>query len=233
MPTVLLCHFDGTNGQTTTVDNSASAHVLTLSSGIVLNTAQQRFGTSSLDMAGAAGSGVVSTPATADFQFGSGQFTVECWIRITSALGGVNYGFVSQWTAANNCGFYLGQGNSGQLCFIWSLTGSDTPLISAAWAPALNTWHHIAADRDASNVLRLYLNGVVMASSTVASTFFASAANLQLANNTFAATKLLGFLDEARIVKGAAAYGGAFTPPTSPLNGVAAPTTQARAMVLA
>ena len=220
MPVVLLCHFDGTNGQTTTVDSSPAAHALSFSAGITLSTTQAKFGATSLDLSGGGASGCVQTPDSADWAFGSGQFTVELWVQYKSAHGTGNHAFLSQWQA--NTGWYLGQGNSGQLTFIWSTTGSDTPLIGAAWNPNIGQWYHVAADRDASNVLRLYLDGVVVASSTVAATFFDSSAPLYIGSgNGSIANPIPAYVDEARIVKGQAMYGGAFTPPSLPFPTIA------------
>jgi hypothetical protein len=85
--------------------------------------------------------------------------------------------------------------------------------VGGASAPTAGAWYHIAADRDASNVLRLYVNGAVVASATVAATFFNSTRVLYIGNEGGTLSLWQGQIDEVRITKGVARYGGAFTPP--------------------
>jgi hypothetical protein len=104
---------------------------------------------------------------------------------------------------------------SGSLAFYYSTTGSDNPNVGASYTPSLNTWIHLAADRDASNVLRVYANGVVVASATVSSAFFTTGQVPTIGNDGNGFRPFPGHLDEARITKGVTRYGGAFTPPTT------------------
>lgn len=208
----LLCHFDGTNGQTTTVDSSLNARTVSTNGGEALSTTQSKFGGAS-SVSAASGSKRWTCADSADWHFGSGQFTVEGWIYFTSAPSSV-HSLVSQWPFGS-LGFFFGH-VSGSLAFYYSTIGSDNPSVGAAWTPTLNTWYHIAADRDASNVLRVYLNGAVHASATVASTFFDSTGLLDIGGSiTWFGPE--GYVDDVRVVKGEAVYGGAFTPPAAAL----------------
>lgn len=209
---VLLCHFDGADGQTTTIDSSPTAKSLTITgSGNRLVTATAKFGPSSYF--NIANTNYINSPDSADWTFGSGQFTVEAFIYPTSAISGV-IGIITQWASSPNFGWFFGF-NGNNLNFFYSTTGSDNPTVTGAYTPTLNQWVHVAADRDASNVLRVYANGVVIASATVASTLFNSAASLRIGNDVdFATRGFVGNIDEVRITKGVARYAGAFTPPT-------------------
>lgn len=215
----LLLHFDGTNGQTTTVDSSSSAHALTRVSTAVLDTSVKKFGTASTLMGGSDG---WSATDSADWAFGSGQFTIEGWLYVTVAPVATR-GIIYQFGGASDLGWWLGS-NSGNLTFYYSTTGTDFPDIHAAWTPTLNTWYHLAVDRDASNVLRLYVDGAVVASATVSSTFFDSTRLLNICGSG-SFTGITGNYDDWRITKGEAVYGGAFTPPTAPFPD---PVTKAR-----
>jgi len=225
MPVVLLCHFDGTNGSTTFTDVSPSVHVLTAGTTSV-TTSNPKFGTGSLASTGSLLS--VGAP-NSDFNFGSGQFTVECFGLFTSAPSGAQI-LVGQFQGASNLGWDFGT-NAGSLLFFYSTTGADSPSVGAAFSPTLNTWYHLAVDRDASNVLRVYVNGAVITSSTVSATLFASTLSVAIGNDGNTTRRFPGQIDEIRISKGIAQYGGPFTPPTGPFTSAAA--TQARAMVLA
>lgn len=207
---VLLCHFDGTNGSTTVTD-STGKHGLA-ATGNSLTTSQQMFGTASLSNT-AANTYVVAADS-ADWLFAAGQFTVEAFIRPTSAISGVR-AVMAQFGGSTDLGWFFGfSGNN--LNFYYSTTGTDNPVVSGAYTPTLNSWVHVAADRDASNVLRVYAGGAVMASATVSATFFNSTRSLRIANDDGGARGFIGQIDELRITKGAARYAGAFTPPSAP-----------------
>jgi hypothetical protein len=226
MPVVLLCHCDGTNGSTTFTDVSPSAHTLT-ATGCVVSTTAPKFGTGSADCSTLGSRISSSTPA--DFNLGAGQFTIETWAYFTSAPSGVQAA-VSQFSGASNLGWWFGM-NAGSLTFFYSTTGSNNLSVAGAYAVTQNTWIHLAVDRDAANVVRIYANGAVINSATVAATIFPSTLNCLVGNDGNLTRTFPGRLDEVRITTGLAQYGGAFTPPTGPFGGVAA--AQAYVMVLA
>jgi len=218
----LLCHFDGTNGQTTTIDSSLNGRSLTMVGS--LSTTQSKFGGTALETV-TNGNNHAEAVDSPDWTFGSGAFTVEAWVYYTSAPTTTSFSIVSQWGngLSGNLGWCFGH-NASNFAFFYSTTGSNNPSVSAAWTPTLNTWYHVAADRDASNVLRIYVDGVVKASATVALAFFDSPSVLDIGGIT-AFSAVRGYIDEVRIVKGEAVYGGAFTPPTAPFPDPASTTT--------
>jgi hypothetical protein len=229
VPVVLLCDFDEAG---LFVDRSPSAHTFT-NTGCAISTAQARFGASSLLVGTTAGNAnrlVQSDSNHADFQFGSGQFTAECWVYFTAAPGSTTVAFVSQF-ASGSLSWWLGSIGGG-LGFVYSSNGTSSTTASATWTPTLNTWMHIAVDRDASNTVRVYRDGVVLVASTVAVTLFASAQPLAVGNDGFASRGTPGYIDEVRVTKGAALYGGAFTPPTAPFGSATAGPRQALITVL-
>jgi hypothetical protein len=208
---VLLSHFDGTNGSTTFTDTSSYAHTLTPTSATVTTTSP-KFGTGCGNFT-ATSAALIDTGNAVDFNFGSGQFTVEGWGYFTAAPSGVQ-ALASLWGGSSNLGWFFGI-VSASLSFTYSTTGSDFPNVSAGYTPTLNTWIHLAADRDASNVLRVYANGVVIASAAVSSTLFASTQTCAIGNDHTNTRAFPGYLDDVRVTKGVARYGGAFTPPTA------------------
>jgi uncharacterized protein (DUF2141 family) len=209
---VLLLHCDGANAATSLIDSSAAAHTVTCAGNHKLTTAQAKFGTASLDVT-ATGSGYAESADSADWEFGAGQFTVEAFFRPTIAISGVRI-IAGHWTTGS-FGWDFGW-NGATFVFFYSTTGSDNPSVGATYTPTQNAWVHVAADRDASNVLRIYADGVVKASGTVASAIFNSTASLRIGNDGVATRAPTGQVDEVRITKGVARYGGAFTPPSAP-----------------
>jgi concanavalin A-like lectin/glucanase superfamily protein len=214
----LLCHFDGSDGDITTTDSSPQGYTLTRHSPATISTAQSKFGGSS---------STAGTPAqdpscwqasdSADWDFAAGPFTVECWFYPTYTPGTGRETLVSQWSTGSDNAWLFGM-VTGDFAFEYSTTGSNNARIGAAWSPTLNTWYHLAADRDASNVLRVYINGVVHASGTVSATFHNAATQLDVGGSVLGWPGMVGYIDEVRVVKGEAVYGGAFTPPTGPFT---------------
>jgi hypothetical protein len=224
MTVQLLCHFDGTNGSSTFTD--AAGHTLTALNGAVVNTSAPKFGTGAGDFTAFAVS-AIDTGNTTDFYLGSGQFTIEAWGYFTSAPGGGGiYTVLSQYNNINPVGWFFGI-SSGQLGFAYSTTGSDNLFLGIAYTPTINTWIHLACDRDASNVVRVYANGAVIISGTVSAAIWAPASQTCLIGNAHNSSWAFpGRLDEARVVVGQAMYGGAFTPPSAPFIFNAAEVTQ-------
>ncbi len=225
MPVVLLIHCDGTNGSTAFADASPYAHGMTVL-GPTISTTSPKFGTGSGDF-NSAGARIALGSPVSDFNLGAGQFTVEAWAYFLSAPTGVQ-AVVAQFGGSSNLGWFFGL-NAGTLAFFYSTTGTDNPSVAGSYAPTTNTWYHLAADRDASNVLRVYANGAVVASATVSATIFPSTQSCLVGNDGNFNRNFPGRLDEIRITKGLARYAGAFTPPTAPFADTSAIATQALA----
>ena len=211
----LLCHFDGTNGQTTTVDSSGAAHTLTMANTASLSTSSPKFGTASLDITGADAAKRVYTADHADWNLGAGQFTIEAFVKFTALPdAGAVHGIASQFGGSSNMGWFFGV-VFGSFAFYYSTTGSDSNSVGTIWTPTIDTWYHLAVDRDASNVLRTYRDGGIHSSATVASTIFDSTRALVLGNDENLDRSFAGYIDELRITKGVARYAGAFTAPSA------------------
>lgn len=211
---VLLCHFDGANNQNTTVDSSSSNKTMTSVTATTLSTAQAKFGPTSTNTS-AGGTRYWELADSPDWDFGSGQFTIEAWVYFLNTPSAVSRCIASQWQANGNLSWFFGRASTTELCFQYTTAGGPAAtLVGAAWTPSTGQWYHVAADRDASNVLRVYLNGAVHASATAAVTIFNSSATLQLVGSSVF-SGMDGYIDELRITKGVARYAGAFTPPTA------------------
>eukprot|EP01041_Mallomonas_annulata_P026842 gene26842-48282_t len=145
----LLCHFDGADTSTTITDNSPSPKTLTAYGNAQIDTAQSKFGGASLLLDGTGD--YVSTPADTVFNFGSGEFTVEAWVRFASLTGdqtitgqcgasGLNttVSFVVQKTAANVITAFGCQGAVG----VGGVDGTTTV--------TTGVWYHVAYVREAN-----------------------------------------------------------------------------------
>jgi hypothetical protein len=232
--TVLLIHADGANGSTTFTDASSYAHTLSVINSAQVTTAASKFGTGSAKFDGDSGA-FIDTGNVTDFQFGSAPFTIEAWAYYTSAPGSATKAITAVWGPEGNDSWWLGNSNNG-LMFLWSTTGvydGGKVLQPGGFTPTLNTWYHIAADRDASGMLRMYINGAVYASQSITDFFSANGGTCTVGgDHVNAGNGFTGYLDEVRVTKGVARYGGAFTPPTAPFT-IAAPLAQANHTIAA
>ena len=230
--TVLLIHADGTNGSTAFVDSSSYARTLTAVGTAQVTTSSSKFGTGSLKVDIDKNSYIDSTNAS-DFQFGSGQFTVEYWAYYTSQppidASGTYMAAVSQWAPEGNDSWWFGHNNTNGLDVLLTATGSYdvTRDYKGPFIPTLNTWYHIAFDRDATSTLRMYVNGAVVSTTSDGGALFASTQTCAIGDDHgSSADGFPGYLDEIRVTKGLARYGGAFTPATAPFT-VSTPLAQA------
>jgi len=190
---------------------------------------------------GGAGSGndeSVSILDSADFQFGTNDWTIEMWVRFNSVAleagkqwrsfiryktpsdGGV-FDFMIDLTSAYSdnfrlniyCSDYLPSENIFQYVTEEATTPKFTP----------DTWYHIAAVRD-GGLIKVFVNGV----SQILSEKVALSVGEDLRDNWASSIGLAMFygysgndegvrwIDEYRIVNGTAVYTSNFTPPTSP-----------------
>jgi hypothetical protein len=147
---------------------------------------------------------------------GSGDFTVEAWVNISSFLA---YGcfFDTRTTNTSGSGFYLRQGPTLGTIGIGQgsgVTSNTTTTVS------LNTWNHIAAVRS-SGTVTIYINGVSSASVTLAQNFTDSNVLIGKAIDGYNTT---GLISNLRVVKGVALYTANFVPSTEPLSAVTGTT---------
>jgi hypothetical protein len=208
---IALLPMTGDNNATTFIDLTGRGW--SAQGNAKISTAQSKFG---------GGAGVfdgsgdyVDTPDSNDWDFGAGMFTIEAFVRFNTAA--TNSTVLSQWgTTAGTAAwaFYL---DTGILYFRFYDTGAVLRDTSVAWAPAANTWYHLCAERNASGVVRVYVNGVVVATQTRGQTMRTSTALPRFgAVQGFSTFDLNGYAGWLRVTKGVARYNGAFTPPSEP-----------------
>lgn len=200
----LLCGFEGSHGSTSFVDESSIGRTLSNSNTPTISTTSPLVGSSSLDIdAGDA----VTAAASSDFAF-AGKFTIELVFRpdVRQNLRGydlIGHGAFGsdrcwhlQWFSGPSAG-------NGYLRFTMSTTGGDVPSVTGSTAQdlALNTAAHIAICRDASNVVRLFKDGVMAGKNTIAGALFMPTAGLFIGDGP-SGDNISGQFDEIRIIDG-------------------------------
>ena len=159
------------------------------------------------------GSNYLITPTNTVFQFGTGNFTIECWWY--QSVSNTARGFVSS-IAANSA-------RGVQLCGNGAFTGLNSAgsYDTFAWTLPLNQWNHVAFVR-INGTAYAYVNGVLASSgpTTLGNNLTGSALVIGTSytnNFTFSA---VGYISNLRIVKGTALYTGNFTLPVSQLTNI-------------
>ena len=157
---VLLLNFNGANNSTTFTDASTNNFTFTRFGTPVISTAQSKFGGASglFDAQG----DVITAPSDTDFDMGSGNFTIECWVYTTvinqrqifinrgnNGLQNDSSSFFLEITAVNKARFIF-------------ITNVGSPkaakVVLSSGSIAQNTWTHIAAVRN-GNTITLYIDG--------------------------------------------------------------------------
>ncbi|MET3521468.1 LamG domain-containing protein [Mesorhizobium abyssinicae] len=216
----LLLGFEGTNGATTTTDESPAAHSsITFNGNAQIDTSQKPFGTSSCLFDGTGD--YVSIADSADWDLSdanSDEFTLEFWIRPHANVG--NQRVMGQAPSSGNWSWDVNStwsSGNGSVQFRFTSNGSTATTVgSATQNLPLDTWHYIAVSKNSSGKIRIWRNGTLDGSATPAdSSFFNSTGTLDIGRN-FATANLNGNIKELRITKGVCRYDtdGSITVPT-------------------
>jgi hypothetical protein len=213
-PASLLLHFDGDFN-----DSSPNALTVTANGDATISTAEKKFGSGSAYFDGSGDYLEVSDEG--EFDFGTGDFTVEAWVYPTDAS--FPNSIVSKRASGEDdlalvlyvyqASTYLVVSSDGTT---WELNGGGTATVNN------NVWGHIALVREGST-FSVYWNGVLSQSFSSSLSIFNSSVPLTIGGGGAANQDLVGHIDELRIVKGLAVYTGPFIPPTAPLPVVASP----------
>ncbi len=197
----LLLHLDGTNGTHNFVDSSGFARTMTYDGTPSHYTANKKFGTSGALFDGY-GDAIYTSSTSADFTFGTGDFTIEGWF------------FWSPNSTHDHQRFFQSKRTGGQ----WASYGDDSNKNNVyafgkgpfTQTPNTDTWNHYAWVRT-SGSLAMYRNGTAMGNSPYALTDdFSTTTGFALGD--FGATDgWRGQIDEVRVCK-SAKYSGNFTP---------------------
>ena len=164
----------------------------------------------------------------ADFEIGSGDFTMEAWIYLTgysNSYGGYYAGGIMGKDSSGNRSFTFSvqatsNSYTGLQLYLFN-GGTATSTIGTA-SMGLNQWYHVAATRS-SGTVKLFLNGTQIQSGTNSTNVDNLSAPLVVgASSSFSnyEYRLKGYMRDARFINGTAVYTSGFTPPTEPLTAI-------------
>jgi len=204
------------------IDNSTNNFTLTVAGNtsissfdpFVPNSSYSTYGSGYFD-----GNGDYLSMSSSSSPVASQDFTIECWYYpVTRAtIYGTIYGNFLTYSASGIA--------------IWDRHDSWPTKINvqcggvnatSTTSVVNNTWYHIAVTR-ASGTLKLYINGVLEATTAGANSSNTPDASFIGRGDTtsLAFTYINAYVSDFRIVKGTAVYTTAFTPPSAPLTAIA------------
>jgi len=160
----------------------------------------------------------LSVPSSADFTFGTGDFTVEAWIYATATYA------VSPGNAIS--GNYIAGAGNDDSYWVWGISatgtvyfgGRFTTLVSTSAVIPVTSWAHVAVSRQ-SGTSSIFINGTLYGTSTtVLNLNSAATMYVGAVAPTAGFANWPGYISNFRVVKGTAVYTGSFTPSTAPLT---------------
>jgi len=187
------------------IDNAMMNNLETVGNAQI-STAQSKFGGSSMAFDGT-GDYLPFTNSLIS-NFGTGDFTFECWVYKTTSSGGDQV--IIDARAANNATPWLVAITNANLIYFYSGTAYTT-----SSSISLNTWSHIAVSRS-SGTLKIFIDGVSGFSGSVTTNLDKNAGG-KIGSDVSGNAVLYGYIDDLRITKGYARYTANFTPPTQAL----------------
>jgi len=224
-----LSPFDGTNGATSTTDESNTNATVTFQGSSQISTAQAKFGGSSLYSPNANPAGVYVPGAgstinlTADFTFEWWFHRIQVSVSNNQASGPI-YG-QSSTTTCDSKGLLVGYVSTGTSTTSGLLYGSSN---GSSWNVAsavvlgngslgtVGQWVHLALVRSGSD-WSFYVDGSRTYNGSLgSSTISAPGANILIGKSWDNASQMEGYWDDFRLTQGLARYTGAsFTVPTT------------------
>lgn len=146
-------------------------------------------------------------PFSSGLDLTTGDFSIETWVFMPVAIDdsiiatGKHSSLDRGWTLKI----------SGDKKLVFMMYGSTVYTVKSVRSVQSNRWVHIAASRD-GNTLRLFVDGILTASDTIASGITASS-NIRIGIGIDGKSAFVGYLDDFRITKGVPRYTSSFAIP--------------------
>lgn len=197
----LLMHMDGSNLSQNFIDSSKNNLAVTTIGNAFLDTGTKKIGN-------AAGyfnqEGRLLVANNSILNFGTGDFTVEAWIRLqnfgySGIFGGPNGGFA----------IYVEWG----ILKVSHANVAEGPLVGTFQLKKDN-FYHVAVTRE-NGYARLFLNGALESEDTWTANF-STTSDYQVGDIDSGNYPFDGWIDELRVTKGIARYTANFNPQTAP-----------------
>ena len=165
------------------------------------------------------GSSYLASPLTQNYDFGTGDFTIEFWMN--SVASGTYVAVVGTQSIAGNTTAGMWRVSTrlnsvNGIYFNYSTGSAFTDVTFTTTSYNDNSWHYVAIVR-ASNVLKAYVDGTQVGSNTSITQSLSSGQKLYVGFQAQDSVYYQGYVSDLRITKGVARYTStAFIPPSGP-----------------
>lgn len=202
----LLLHGGGADASTTFTDSSQFARAMGLGNQAQIDTAQSKFGGSSILFDGNADYIYVVNPSI--YSIYTGDFTVEMFVRLNGL--GTNQ-CLFDFRAANDDKPLLQIDTANKL--LWY--SSPSIRIQGTTAMTTGVWYHVAVSR-VSGSTRMFLDGVQEGATFTDAISYTAGNNRPIMGTAYTGSAFYfnGWMDEIRITVGIGRYSANFAPPT-------------------
>ena len=163
----------------------------------------------------------------ADFNFGSGDFTIEAWVKGDDTTQQSYTTVISQWQGGGTRSWMI-RWSSDDIereawSFFYSVDGTNYGQSGNSGGTIAGTplddqkWHHIAVARSGGTI-RCYTDGILNGTKTTTDTFADGSANIVIGSDQ-GGQYFDGVISDLRVTKGEALYtGSGFVPPSAPMT---------------
>jgi hypothetical protein len=216
---MLLLNCNGTDGGTTFTDSSNSNKTVTVNGTVTTVTATKRFETASAQFDGS--TGYLSLSDSDDWNFGSGDFTIEMWYKFRVPPTTVYTGTSGQYVYSQ----YLDSNNYVIIAFGWSGIIFEVKNLSSTVVSTSNStihdsqWHHVAITR-VNTTVTMWLDGASIGTASISGSMPNISAELQIGRLSSGSKYFNGWLDDIRITKGTGRYPAEFVYSSRPHTGL-------------
>ena len=159
------------------------------------------------------GNGYLTVPSSSAFQFGKGNFTIECWMYVTKDQD--NRSVYTNCTSGNANGTQIEFVTADNKLYWWEGGLSGSPMANSDNVIPYNQWVHMACVRNGS-AFTMYIDGTAQSVSQTNSTSVVSPTGPQWSFHRNTTSRYLDdvYLDQMR-VSNSARYTANFTPSTA------------------
>lgn len=210
---VLLLNMDGANGSTVFNDTSSYAATVNVVGNTHIDTSDYKFNGASGYFDGT--SDILYLSDGTRFDFGSGDFTIEAWVKSALETPSANQ-MICGCASSGNYGRFWLRAENAAVKFYASSNNSSADIINGLSCGNIagRTWAHIAVTRQ-GDTWRTFNNGVLISTTVQAGTFYSGFATPVVGGKANYLESWYGWLDEVRWTKGVCRYTNNFAVQTA------------------
>ena len=213
----LLLHGDGTNGaqNNTFLDSSTNNFTITRGGSAIQGTNTPFSQADGYWSNYNPTSSYLTVATNAAFTYGLSDFTMECWVYLTTT-GAIQYVIDQRNSGTANAvipAIYVSASN------VLTYFVSNAAQITGTTALTVGTWYHVAVSRSTLST-KMFLNGVQEGSTYTDANSYAASRVVIGSNAATAGNYLVGYVSNVRLVNGTGVYTTTFTPSTTPLTAI-------------